>query len=86
MKTRELAKAIAEYIIKQGTTYTDNGSWCVFFEEIDEHFDTDIANDKELISMVEEYLDPDIVAEYEIDEDGFDMMFYLAYCGIEEED
>lgn len=86
MERKELAKEIAEYVIKEGTTYTDNGSWCVYFEDIDRLFDTDLESNDELVSMVEEYFDPDIISEYEICDDCFDMMFYWAYCDFYDED
>lgn len=75
---RELAKKIADYLIKTGTESTTNGSWIVYFNEIEDEFDVDV--DRELVDRVVDCLNPEIVADVYSDDFCFDMVFYLDYC------
>ena len=74
----ELAQEIANYLIKEGTENTSNGSWVVYFNEIEDEFDVDV--DQELVNRVVDSLNPEIVADVIADDFGFDMIFYLDYC------
>lgn len=85
MSRKELAKKIAEYITEEGTRRTLSGSYHFEFEDINELFDTDLPNDEEMLDMIWSCFDPDIVQECITDED-FDMMFYLKYCNLDNEE
>lgn len=76
---------VVNHIISEAVVNTTNGSWCVYFEEIEVEFETKLtkeARDK-ILSLLKDRVE---VAEVEINENCFDMVLWLHYCGIDEED
>ena len=86
IRPNDLASQIATYITDDGCEHTTNGSWAVYFDEIAEHFNVTEEEVKACAEKVVDILDYDVVADVELYGDCFDMMFYLYYCGVEEED
>lgn len=82
----DTAKQIADFITDQASENTDNGSWAVYFDEIEDEFGVDLSEDKELAEKVIDDFDYEKVAEAELMEDGYDLVMYLDYCKNLEED
>ena len=83
-----LAEAIANYLIIEGTASTLSGNRIFDFDEICGHFH--ITKERleelkdEIISLLEsnpQVYDTDGVW---VDEDSFNLMFFLNYCDVEE--
>lgn len=76
------ASEIAQYIIRTGTENTTSGNWYVSFDEIEDQFGVNLASDVDLLDRVCECLFDagDVVAEFDVYDDEFDMMFYTDYC------
>ena len=77
---QELAKKIADYLIEQGTENTSNGSWIVYFDEIEDEFGVYLDYFDDLVTRITDALNPEIVADVIVDDFGFDMIVYLDYC------
>ena len=77
-----LAKAIAWYMMANGSLNTTEGNWCFSFEEIDELFGTDLKNDREMAEKIFDELDPGIVIldDQTLLDDEFDLNFGLMYA------
>lgn len=73
-----MEKRIADWVTEEGRNNTDNGSWVLYYDEAEAEFGVPV--DKELAKEIVKYFDPEIVAEFEIDDECFDMTFYLDYC------
>lgn len=75
-----MLKKIADWMFEQAAKNTESGSWCVYVDEIAEHFEAPeewvVAYANEIIG----YLDTEKVAEAEFDGTCFDLMLYLDYC------
>lgn len=72
---------LAEQIIKEGTETTSSGSRIIYFDELKEKHHISISTDNGVGSMLFKILEPrPEMAELEMTEDGFDMVFYLDYC------
>ena len=74
-----IEKKIAEWMQKDACSNSESGSWIIYFEEIEEEFD---VNDRWVAQHADEianYLDWNIVAEYEIGSDYFDLTIYTDY-------
>ena len=76
----ELAKKIADYLIEQGTENTSNGSWIVYFNEIEDEFGVYLDYFDDLVTQITDELNPEIVADVDSSNYCFDMVFYLDYC------
>ena len=70
---------IADYITDVGTTNTSNGSYYVYFSDIEKHFNLPIGWVKVNAEDIEECFDWDVVAECDIDDESFGMYFNLHY-------
>lgn len=82
----DLASKIAVYITEDGCMNTTNGSWCVYYDEIAEEFGITEEEVSECADEVVKILNYDVCAECECNDNCFDLMFFLFYCGIEEDD
>ncbi|MCQ1530107.1 DUF6329 domain-containing protein [Lutispora saccharofermentans] len=72
---------LADQIIKEGTQSTSNGTWSIYFDELQERYHVPVSPNNGVGSMLLKILEarPEM-AEIEPMEDGFDMVFYLDYC------
>jgi hypothetical protein len=72
---------LADQIIKESTQNTSSGSWIVYFDEMQERYHVPVSPNNGIGSMLMEILEarPEM-AELELMEDCFDMVFYLDYC------
>lgn len=72
---------LADQIIKEGTQSTSNGTWSIYFDELQERYHVPVSPNNGVGSMLQKILEarPEL-AELEPMEDGFDMVFYLDYC------
>lgn len=72
---------LADQIIKESTQNTSNGTWSIYFDEIQERYQVPVSESNGIGSMLKNILEtrPEL-AEIEPMEDGFDMVFYLDYC------
>lgn len=72
---------LADQIIKESTQSTSNGTWSIYFNEIQERYHVPVSENNGIGSMLKNILEtrPEL-AEIEPMEDGFDMVFYLDYC------
>ena len=72
---------LADQIIKESTQSTSNGTWSIYFSEIQERYHVPISESNGVGSMLKNILEARLeLAELEPMEDGFDMVFYLDYC------
>lgn len=76
------AKRIAEYLIDTGTNDTFTGNIQIDFEKINDEFGVELPEDKKMLKKIKSALGeyPDIIAEWNITEQGFDLTFYTLYC------
>ena len=77
------AMIVASLLVERGTEETSNGSYMECFESVGDMIPADEAMIKEIASDVKEILEEKFaeqVAEVEVNDDGFDIMFYLDYC------
>jgi len=72
---------LADQIIRESTQNTSNGTWSIYFDEIQERYHVPVSESNGVSSMLKNILEarPEL-AELEPMEDGFDMVFYLDYC------
>lgn len=77
---KNIYKKIADWITETGTTNTSNGSYYVYFTDISRKFEVSEEWVKEHVKDIEDCFDWDVVAECDIDNESFGMMFYLQYC------
>jgi len=72
---------LADQIIKESTQNTSNGTWSIYFDEIQERYHVPVSENNGIGSMLKNILEarPEM-ADLEPMEDGFDMVFYLDYC------
>lgn len=72
---------LADQIIKESTQSTSNGTWSIYFNEIQERYHVPVSPNNGIGSMLLKILETrQEMAEIEPMEDGFDMVFYLDYC------
>ena len=76
----EVYKEIAEWITEYGLEGTTTGNYIIYFETIAKEFHTPVGWVKEHAEDIESWFNFDVVAECIIDDECFDMMFYLQYC------
>jgi len=73
--------SLADEIIKDGTQNTENGSWCVSFDEIKEHFDVTVTPNNGIGTLLlEELQQREEVAEVIATEDCLETTYYLDHC------
>lgn len=72
---------LADQIIRESTQNTSNGTWSVYFDEIQERYHVPVSLNNGVCSMLQKILEvrPEL-AELELMEDGYNMVFYLDYC------
>jgi hypothetical protein len=72
---------LADQIIRESRQNTSNGTWSVYFDEVQERYHVPVSPNNGVGSMLQKILEarPEL-AELEPMEDGFDMVFYLDYC------
>lgn len=72
---------LADQIIKESTQNTSNGTWSIYFDEIQKRYHVPVSESNGVGSMLKNILEarPEL-AEIEPMKDGFDMVFYLDYC------
>lgn len=72
---------LADQIIRKSTQNTSNGTWAVYFEEIQERYHVPVSHNNGVGPILQKILEArSELAELEPMEDGFDMVFYLDYC------
>ncbi len=72
---------VAEQIIKEATENTSNGSWAIYFDEIEESHGLVVKENNGIGTMLLDALTiGDEIAEIEVLDDCFDMTIYLDYC------
>ena len=79
MNNKDLFEKIAEWITETGTSKTSNGSYYVYFTDIVKMFNVTEEWVRKHAEDIEECFDWDVVAECDIDDESFGMMFYLHY-------
>ncbi|MPM42029.1 hypothetical protein SDC9_88691 [bioreactor metagenome] len=72
---------LADQIIREGTQNTSNGTWAIYFDEIQKRYHVPVSENNGIGSILLAALEvrPEL-AEIAPMEDGFDMVFYLDYC------
>lgn len=72
---------LAEQLVQEATQSTSNGTWAIYFDEIQERHHVTVSPNNGVGKMLLNILAarPEL-AEIEPMEDGFDMVFYLDYC------
>ncbi len=72
---------IAEQIIKEAAENTSNGSWAIYFDEIEESYGIVVKENNGIGTLLfDEPTSRDEIAEIEVLDDCFDMTLYLDYC------
>ena len=72
---------IAEQIIKEAAENTSNGSWAIYFDEIEESYGIVVKENNGIGTLLlDELTSRDEIAEIEVLDDCFDMTIYLEYC------
>ena len=72
---------IAEQIIKEAAENTSNGSWAIYFDEIEESYGIVVKENNGIGTLLlDELTSRDEIAEIEVLDDCFDMTLYLDYC------
>ena len=72
---------VAEQIIKESAENTSNGSWAIYFDEIEESYGIVVKENNGIGTLLlEELTSRDEIAEIEVLDDCFDMTIYLDYC------
>lgn len=72
---------LADKIIRESMQSTPNGTWSIYFDEIQERYHVPVSENNGIGSMLKNILEtrPEL-AEIEPRDVGFDMVFYLDYC------
>ena len=72
---------IAEQIIKEAAENTSNGSWAIYFDEIEESYGIVVKENNGIGTLLlDELTSRDEIAEIEVLDDCYDMTIYLDYC------
>ena len=72
---------LADEIIKDGTQNTSNGSWAIYFDEIEDRYGVHVTPNNGIGTLLLNALtNSNEIAEIEQMEDGFDITYYLDYC------
>ena len=71
----------AEQIIKEAAENSSNGSWAVYFDEIEESHGLIVKENNGIGTMLLDALHRrEEIAEIEIEDECFDITLYLDYC------
>jgi len=72
---------VAEQMIKEAAENTSNGSWAIYFDEIEETHGIVVKENNGIGTLLlDELTSRDEIAEIEVLDDCFDMTIYLDYC------
>ena len=72
---------VAEQIIEEAAENTSNGSWAIYFDEIEENHGLIVKENNGIGTLLlDELTSRDEIAEIEVLDDCFDMTIYLDYC------
>lgn len=72
---------VAEQIIKEAAENSSNGSWAVYFDEIEEYHGLAVKENNGIGTMLLDALHRrEEISEIEIEDECFDMTLYLDYC------
>lgn len=74
------AQTIADYLIDTGTENTTTGNWNIGFNDINQMYGINLPKDSEMLDAITNSLDRDILADLDLSDDSFDMVFYFNYC------
>ncbi|EQB21874.1 hypothetical protein UNSWDHB_804 [Dehalobacter sp. UNSWDHB] len=72
---------LAEKLVQEATQSTSNGTWAIYFDEIQERYHVTVSENNGVGAILKNILDarPEM-AELELMEDGFNMVFDQASC------
>ena len=78
----EYAKSISDYLIRTSTENTLTGNWLTGFDEIENEFGVNLAEDTELLDKVCDHLSMsgEILCDLQAQDEQFDLTFYTDYC------
>jgi hypothetical protein len=77
----EQISIVTEQIIKESAKNTSNGSWAIYFNEIEESYGIVVKENNGIGTLLlDELTSRDEIAEIEVLDDCFDMTIYLDYC------
>jgi len=89
LKESLVVEAIANYMVVMGTASTTTGNRIISYDDICRHFEITRERLMELKDKIvdELYTKVQICDENGIwmEEDGFNLMFFLGYCAVEED-
>jgi hypothetical protein len=72
---------VANQIIEEAAENTSNGSWAIYFDEIEESHGLVVKENNGIGTLLlDELISRDEIAEIEVLGDCFDMTIYLDYC------
>lgn len=72
---------VVNQIIEEATENTSNGSWAIYFDEIEENHGVIVKENNGIGTLLlDELTSRDEIAEIEVLDDCFDMTIYLDYC------
>lgn len=72
---------VAEQIVKESAENTSNGSWAIYFDEIEESYRIVVKENNGIGTLLlDELTSRDEIAEIEVLDNCFDMTIYLDYC------
>lgn len=78
---------VVDKIIEEATVNSSNGSWVIYFDEIEENHGLVVKESNGIGQMVlDALLNREEIAELEIGEDCFDMMFYIEHYNMFDEE
>lgn len=78
-----LIHLIAHNIVDEGTANTSTGNWIVYFDEIQEKYNMNLNEDKEMLAAIADEIrnsNAEKIAEISITDDAFDIVYYLDFC------
>lgn len=74
-------KQLADYAVREGLEYTEDGRWAVSYEELLYHFGVDVSDANENGKLLEEELrQRDEINELIMTEDCIEMTYHMEYC------
>lgn len=77
---KQISIAVGQ-IIEEAAENTSNGSWAIYFDEIEENHGLIVKENNGIGTLLlEELISRDEIAEIEVLDDCFDMTIYLDYC------
>lgn len=84
-----LAKNIAIYLFEDGTCNTTSGNWITYFDEIETRFQVILSDNRDfcnqiVVEMMKMYGEK--IAEISVDNEAFDITYYLDFCPNAEDD